>query len=159
MSTKTITVGDKQYDVISSSKGWVKFMDDKGSVRSIRSKAVKPAKAAKPNGSHKPKAVKKAKAAAGVRTIGETEFDLSKYERVTTVSGNVSFDNGDKAAKALRGMSLEQVYREVARAVKDDLEAATIDEAQAILQKKYGKLNPGMQRMNLGNRYRAALRS
>lgn len=159
--SKTINVNGKDYEVVSASKGWVKYLDDSGSIRSIRSKSAKAAKAPKAAKPVKaPKAAKAAKAAKPTeRTLGEAVFDLSRYERVSTPSGNVSYDNGDKAAKALRGLTLDQTYREVAKTVKDDLEAKTIDDAVDILRKKYGKLNPGMQRMNLGNRYRAALRA
>lgn len=64
-----------------------------------------------------------------------------------TAGGNVSVDSGDKLAQELRGATLDQVY---ARAAKE------LNEKEADLRAKYKHLNPGMQRMNLGNRIRAA---
>lgn len=172
MSDKTITINGKQFEIVSSSRGWVKYLDDNGSIKSVRGNAngaskpkangkAAPAKAAKPVKAAKPtKAAKPVKAATpGVRTIGATEVDLSHYQRVVAKSGNVSYDNGDKVAKELRECTLDEVYRLAGKALKEDLEAATIDDAEKILRKKYGHLNAGMQRMNLGNRYRAALRA
>lgn len=155
--SKTIKVNGKEYDVVSTSRGWVKYMDDGGSIRSVRaSKADKPAKVAKPKAAAKPAKAKPV--AAGVRTIGNTEVDLSHYQRVKTAGGNTSFDNGDKVAKELRELKLDEIYKLVSKVAKEDLEAANMEEAEKILRKKYSHLNPGMQRMNLGNRYRAAVR-
>ena len=60
-----------------------------------------------------------------------------------------SLDNGDMVAVSLRDKVLEDVYKLAA-----DLCKTTVAE----LKSRYGTLNPGMQRMNLGNRIRAALR-
>lgn len=93
---------------------------------------------------------------ARLKKVGEKEFDLSDYEAVKSAGGNSSLDNGDKLAKELRGLALEDVYKRAAKVLGKD-------EADA-LYKRYNKregkepLNPGMQRMNLGNRMRAALR-
>jgi len=156
-TAKTITVDGETYEVEGVSRGWVKFIDKKGNVRSVR--AAKAAKQARVSKKEAAKAAKPVKAAATERMIGDTAVDLTKYVKVVTKAGNNSLDNGDKAAKALRDLTLDQIYKEVARNVKEDLEAANIEEAEKILRKKYGHLNPGMQRMNLGNRFRAALRA
>lgn len=84
---------------------------------------------------------------ARLKRVGDKEFDLSDYVAVKSAGGNSSLDNGDALAKRLRGMAVEDVYKEYAR-------VAGRDEAAA-MRKRYAKLNPGMQRMNLGNRLRA----
>lgn len=64
-----------------------------------------------------------------------------------TSGGHVSVNNGDEIAAKLLGKDLDQVYAMAAKALKED---------EADLRSKYGHLNVGMQRMNLGNRMRAA---
>jgi hypothetical protein len=64
-----------------------------------------------------------------------------------TAGGHVSVNNGDEIAKKLISKDLDTVYAMAAKALKED---------EADLRKKYEHLNPGMQRMNLGNRMRAA---
>lgn len=64
-----------------------------------------------------------------------------------TAGGHVSVHNGDEIAQKLLGKDLDQVYTMAARTLKED---------EAELRKKYKHLNIGMQRMNLGNRMRAA---
>lgn len=64
-----------------------------------------------------------------------------------TAGGHVSVHNGDEIANKLIGKDLDQVYTMAARTLKED---------EAELRKKYKHLNIGMQRMNLGNRMRAA---
>lgn len=65
-----------------------------------------------------------------------------------TASGNPSVDNGDKVATLLRGRTLDEVYA---------LTAKKTETAEKDLRAKYKHLNVGMQRMNLGNKLRAAL--
>lgn len=93
-----------------------------------------------------------------LKRVGDKEFDLSSYQAVKSAGGNSSLDNGDKLAKELRGLDLDGVYKKAAQVLGKD-------EAEALF-KRYNKrpdgkkpLNPGMQRMNLGNRMRAALRA
>lgn len=64
-------------------------------------------------------------------------------------SGRVSHDNGDSVASDLRGKTLEEVYCVVADQIK-----IPVPELQA----KYSHLNPGQQRMSLGNRLRGHLK-
>lgn len=73
-----------------------------------------------------------------------------KYQSVKVEGDKKAHTNcGDKVAEILLNMSLVQIYEEVARRL-----GTTVPE----LQDKYAKLNPGMQRMNLGNRLRAILK-
>lgn len=65
-----------------------------------------------------------------------------------TASGNVSVHCGDELAVFLRGKSLEQVFEIAARAFGTGNG----------LKAKYAHLNVGQQRMNVGNRIRAAIK-
>lgn len=88
------------------------------------------------------------------RRVGDRKYDCSRYVRrlpngKSNISnaGNATMDNGDATAKKLRGVALDDVYAEASK---------ILGESQAALKAKYAHLNPGMQRMNLGNRMRAA---
>lgn len=70
-------------------------------------------------------------------------------QTVLTATGNKSLDNGDTIAQMLRGADLDTVYRVGAKELGTSVEA---------LKLKYGHLNPGQQRMNVGNRIRGAIR-
>lgn len=87
---------------------------------------------------------------AVLKRVGDKQFDLSDYEAVKSAGGNSSLDCGDQTAKALRGKELDDVYKQYAKVFGRE-------EAEA-MRKRYAKLNIGMQRMNLGNRLRAAER-
>jgi len=109
---------------------------------------IKPQKAEKPSSTVKENTVAKAKkksAPKGARTIGGKEVDLSKYNKVKAPGGGVSFNNGDSTAKKLEGKTLDEVYKIVAKDTKQD---------EKELRAKYKHLNPGMQRMSLGNMHR-----
>lgn len=91
------------------------------------------------------KAVKKAANGALIRTVAGREHDISGYEKVKNASGHTSYDNGDDVATKLRGKTLDEVYAHAAKQLK---------EPEKDLRTKYKHLNPGMQRMSLGNRLR-----
>ena len=113
---------------------------EKSKARLSKAKADKPAKAAR-----QPKA--KDENAEDNRLI---KADLSRYEVVAdvkTASGRKAIDIGDEVAKRLRGADLKDVYREAAHATGVPMTQ---------LHAKYDHLNPGMQRMNLGNLIRGA---
>lgn len=59
-------------------------------------------------------------------------------------------DIGDEIAKALRGKSLAENYK---------FAADRLGETETALRAKYAHLNPGQQRMCLGNRLRGAKRA
>lgn len=84
-----------------------------------------------------------------VAKIGETEFNLDRYfvSDVKTPTGRRTIDCADDVAEKLRGQVIDEVYTEAAEALE-----TTVEELKA----KYGHLNIGMQRMNLGNRIRGA---
>lgn len=91
------------------------------------------------------KAVKKASNGALIRTVAGREHDISGYEKVKNASGHTSYDNGDDVATKLRGKTLDEVYAYASKQLK---------EPEKDLRTKYKHLNPGMQRMSLGNRLR-----
>jgi hypothetical protein len=71
-----------------------------------------------------------------------------KDDKVKTAGGHVSVDCNDKVAAMLRGKELKDVYEQAAKVLKVSTQS---------LKGKYSHLNPGMQRMNLGNALRGAL--
>lgn len=147
--------------VIETKSGWVsvKMADPKGATKKFRAKDLEDApKAAKaPKGEGAP--VRQARPAHFVsETAGDvkiakikgTEFNLSRYfvGDTRTESGRRTIDCADETAANLRGMPLNEVYGHVAEKLGETVKS---------LQAKYEHLNPGMQRMNLGNRLRGAL--
>jgi hypothetical protein len=73
------------------------------------------------------------------------KVDRTKYTPTRSASGAKSLHNGDPVAEALAGLAIQDLYK-----VADTM----IGEND--FRKKYAKLNVGMQRMNVGNRLRAA---
>lgn len=104
--------------------------------------------------------IEKAKASARVkmdineRKNGKVDpLYLPQYTAYTTEladgSKKRSIDKGDDVALALRKLSLDAVYSTA---------ASSTGIAQASLRDRFVHLNPGMQRMNLGNMIRKALK-
>lgn len=90
-------------------------------------------------------------AAAGGASTDALRQKAATYvhdKTVKTAGGNTSVDNGDAIAARLRGATLDAVYAGAAE---------VLEENEADLRAKYAHLNIGMQRMNLGNRIRAAI--
>lgn len=71
------------------------------------------------------------------------------YEKTIAASGNISADNGDEVAQALRTMEPKAVVTAAER---------ILGLKKGELWAKYEGLNPGQQRMNAGNRIRGAIR-
>jgi len=104
--------------------------------------------------------IEKAKASARVkmdineRKNGKVDpLYLPQYTAYTTEladgSKKRSIDKGDDVALALRKLTLDAVYSTA---------ASSTGIAQANLRDRFAHLNPGMQRMNLGNMIRKALK-
>jgi hypothetical protein len=70
-----------------------------------------------------------------------------EYTKARTASGSTSLHNGDHVAETLEGLNLEEVQG-----------IADICFPDNDFKKRYSRLNPGMQRMNIGNRLRAFCR-
>lgn len=116
--------------------------------------AAKPTKAKpvkKQAAKAKPKArkgVKLAKGEKGPQVLRKYAPGYHKDKERKTAGGHTSVDCNDKLAAQLRGKDLDAVYAFAAK---------TLKEPETALRAKYKGLNVGMQRMNLGNRCRAAL--
>lgn len=74
---------------------------------------------------------------------------LQFYKAYRQPNGVLSVDNGDDVATKLRAMDLARVYAYAAGLLNESVDG---------LKARYEHLNPGMQRMNLGNRIRAFLK-
>jgi hypothetical protein len=174
MNHATIIATGSTHKVAKNEKGWITLFMGDGSTKAFRSKDLIPteirttetptaaeifAQAAQVNALPEVPA-KKARAAARTprarKPISErrngvihAEY-LPKYQAYKRADGKTSLDNGDGVASTLRAVALEQVYKITAKEIGESIEA---------LKAKYGHLNPGMQRMNLGNRLRAHYRA
>lgn len=114
-------------------------------------KAKAPAKKAAKKAPAKKKAKSKAKSdATGPAVLREYAAQYHKDTEKKTVNGNPSIDNDDEVARKFRGKDLDAVYA---------LTAKALGLTEKELRDRYKNLNLGMQRMNLGNRFRAALRA
>lgn len=102
-----------------------------------RKGAAKPEKAAKPVTA----------TGGGIDALKEAAKRYQHNKEVKTAGGHVSVNNGDELAVRLQGKTLDEVYAFAAKQLK-------VDEAE--LRTRYAHLNVGMQRMNLGNKVRAA---
>ena len=80
-----------------------------------------------------------------VRKICDSEYNATQYTKCKSANGNFSLDNGDMTAVILRGQTLDEVYA---------IAAASTGKSETDLRNRYAHLNPGMQRMNLGNMIR-----
>lgn len=85
----------------------------------------------------------------GVLALARSVEYRATLVATTTASGNKSLDNGDAVALMLRGADLDTVYK---------IGAKELGVSEQELRTKYAHLNPGQQRMNVGNRVRAAIR-
>lgn len=106
---------------------------------------VRSAKDRKPK-ADKPKREPKAAKAESDRLVNP---DLARYtvSEVKTASGRKAIDVNDGVATQLRGLDLSETYRAASEST---------GESMAALKRRYEHLNPGMQRMNLGNLIRGA---
>ena len=82
-----------------------------------------------------------------IRRVVDTEYQVDRYVKCKSASGNSSLDNGDITALQLRGQPLDEVYK---------IAAEITNRPEPELRKRYAHLNVGMQRMNLGNLIRSA---
>ncbi len=71
------------------------------------------------------------------------------YVPSIAASGKKSLSNGDAVAKALEGINAQEVLL---------MAESLLGLPSGTLQAQYARLNPGQQRMNAGNRLRAAVK-
>jgi hypothetical protein len=117
-----------------AAKGWIPVELEDGSIHNFRASALKIVGAASDGTRIKP--------------------DWDKLTKVQAASGKRSFDNADSVAKKLRGKTLEEVADIASAMLVEEGEGMT---AKALLA-KYSHLNPGHQRMCIGNKVRAAIK-
>lgn len=156
----------KEVEVVSVSGGWTTIIDSDGKNRKVRNGELKTAPVAE-----KPTKIAAANAAKSVQTRkadkkavvkkqsdGDSAAtqgvvlkpDLSRYEvgLAKTVSGRRTVDINDNVAASMRGASIQEAY---------EIASKILNQPVPDLLGEYKHLNLGMQRMNLGNRCRAAL--
>lgn len=162
--SKSMSYKGREVAVVERNGGWTTILDGMKTIK-VRNGELSELKAAKHDPSETlakskarlAKADKPAKAPRQPKAKDENaednrliKADLSRYEVVAdvkTASGRKAIDIGDDVAKRLRGADLKDVYREAAHATGVPMTQ---------LHAKYDHLNPGMQRMNLGNLIRGA---
>ena len=76
--------------------------------------------------------------------------DKEKYTKTKSASGKASLHNGDEVAVLMDGIELDKAYYAA---------AGFLGVTAKSLREKYGHLNQGMQRMNLGNRIRGRVKN
>lgn len=92
--------------------------------------------------------------------------DMNRYSvgLGVTTTGRKTIDIDDYVASTLRGMDINDVYRYTAEVLRvlgiDHVGSGNKKTTCSLsdLQNRYGHLNPGMQRMNLGNVLRGVMR-
>ena len=100
--------------------------------------------------------IEEAIAAEDAALAALAEMEASPFARLTKATCDVylrgdkkSYDNGDEIAQFLRSRALIDVYVSAACLLREDV---------VLLRQRYAHLNPGQQRMNLGNRIRGVAR-
>lgn len=79
---------------------------------------------------------------------GKVKINRERYTATKTATGAKSLNNGDEVASTLVGLNIEELFT-----IGDSLLG------ENDFREKYAKLNMGMQRMNMGNRIRAKVRT
>lgn len=147
MKIATITTTREIVTILSVSGGWTTIASN-GGQRKIRNGALSDHRdAPKPT-------VEAAKPISTERKNGKVDpLYLQFYGKYTATRADgktvKSLDNGDMTARILRDKTLEETYEAVARLINGSIDG---------LKARYRHLNPGMQRMNLGNIARKAFK-
>lgn len=155
MSTNKILNG-RLVSVVEVKGGWTTVLDGMKQIKVRNSELSDPKPDAKPTAAKKattkaepaPKPTKPDRTADDGADARLVKPDTSRYvvsDDVKTASGRKAIDTGDDVATELRGMDLGEVYK---------LASRELGVTQKELHEKYDHLNPGMQRMNMGNRIR-----
>lgn len=137
--TVTLKDGKKaKGEFVSAGKGW-NVVSIKGVEQKFRTKDM--------TGPKEPKAVKEK--SEGDEPLIKADLEHYVIHESTTATGRRHLDIDDDVATKLREMDLSGIYKYA---------ASVLEVTQKELLEKYQNLNPGMQRMNLGNRVRAVFR-
>ncbi len=132
---------------ISEAKGWVTVKDEQDVEHKVRRASLTEVELTDDEG--------EAKVGGDVFPAGIRD----SYERGKTEEGAVYIDCGDNLAEQLRGSELQDVAKMAAKVCGKRSAQGWID-LYTTEREMDGKaaLNPGMVRMNLGNRIRAAIK-
>jgi hypothetical protein len=150
-SGQEVVVDGKIAEFVEKKGGWITIIDHEGKTRKVRASKVTEVTA------------KVAGKPRRQREEGDEEDDavrlypnMENYVKGlgSTPSGRDTIDINDDVANQLRGMNFENAAKAVAKAVTALGEKTSYEE----LMTKYEHLNPGMQRMNLGNKLRGAMK-
>ena len=146
MSTKCISINievgsrvefkEAQWDVATIEKGWYGLTNSEGETTKARLKDLTLIEL--DNENH-----------GGNKMAGILANYRAGYVPSIAASGKKSLSNGDTIAKALEGKTAEEVLL---------MAESLLGLPSGTLQSQYARLNPGQQRMNAGNRLRAALK-
>lgn len=153
---------NEQVTVLSVSGGWTTVRDQAGTEKKVRNGALtEPVEITAPTTAKlvKAKAEKVAKAPRAKKPLNERlngvveSLYLQFYQGYTATRKDGtqvrSMDKGDSVAQSLRGLSMDEVYKQAAKITHIGV---------ADLTSRFAHLNPGMQRMNLGNMIRKAIK-
>lgn len=168
MQIAIIKAANEQVEILSVSGGWTTVRDQAGVEKKVRNGALTEpveitapttVKLAQAKAEKAPKAPKEPKAPRAKKPLTERlngvveSLYLQFYQGYTTTRKDGtkvrSMDKGDSVAQSLRGLSIEEVYKQAAKITHIGV---------ADLTSRFGHLNPGMQRMNLGNMIRKAMK-
>jgi len=161
MQIATYTKTGHAVEVLTVSRGWVRIRQQDKKEISVRSTEVTDVHeaAALPVVKAKPAKAPKERKAIDINERKNGCVDalyLPQYvaSRVTRSDGTLkrALDCGDEIAARLRAMTIDEVYAFAAKVLK-------ASDGGKALRAKYETLNIGMQRMNLGNMIRKALRN
>lgn len=166
-ATVALAATGEAHTVEAVEAGWIKLLDVDRKVRAkdlqtyVHPTPKAEAKAAEKAARAEARAAAKTARQPRERKPGSPvlEFDLNHYQvgLAKTPSGRKSIDSGDMVAAKFRGLALEDAYQlaadEMSRWAVKESDIPTIDGLKA----RYGHLNAGMQRMNLGNLVRGAM--
>jgi len=147
MKNSTVMYKGAEVEFIGRKGGWTTIINTNGTQVKVRNGEVSEVKVAKP--------VKAAKVETTTDTTKLLNPDLTRYTEfdVRTTSGRKALDIDDPVAAKLRGQHVEDMY-EVAGEEIAKVRGLPASAAKGIaleLKNKYQHLNPGMQRMNVGN--------
>lgn len=152
MQIATYAKTGRSVQVLAVNRGWVKIRQHDKKELSVRSTEIKDVHQAETL----PAKVVKEKKPIDINTRKNGVVDslyLPQYQsaRVKRKDGTLkrALDCGDEVAAKLRAMDIDEVY---------EFAAETCKTTEKSLRAKFDHLNVGMQRMNLGNMIRKALR-
>ena len=149
MQIATYTKTGRPVEIINVTRGWIKIRQHDKKELSVRSTEVAEIRVVEEKPAKEKKAID-----INTRKNGVVDtLYLPQYVAtpVTTKSGNLkrALDCGDEIAARLRPMDLDEVYQ---------MAGSICGVTEKGLRDRFDHLNVGMQRMNLGNMIRKALR-